>query len=198
MENQNVTEPPNPQTSDVTEPPIKNQSLFDEIETNQSLHTGASQPNWDNIQPLDLHTPRRREQLYQAALVAGVIRPTEAYRTTFFAAIARATRVATRNACGLLRRLVEPHDYHRFISQLDEDQAGRWVKALPHAVHPSTTEALSADAWFVRLLRRNLAVAGFHGNPYSYLSTPPKGQTEWPFERWQAATFELLTRGDSV
>ena len=123
VENQNVTEPPKPQKSGVTEPPLKNQSLSDEIETNQSLQAGASQPNWDNIQPLDLHTPGRREQLYQAALVSGVIRPTEAHRTTFFASIARATRVATRNACGLLRRLVETPDYHRFISPIDEDQA---------------------------------------------------------------------------
>ena len=198
VENQNVTEPPKPQKSEVTEPPLKNQSLSDEIETNQSLQAGASQPEWDNIQPLDLHTPRRRERLYQAALAAGVIRPTEIHRNTFFAAIARATRVATRNACGLLRRLVETPDYHRFISQFDEDQANRWLKALPRTVDPSATEPLSADARFVRLLRRNLTAAGLHGDPYSYLSSTPKGQSEWPPERWHAATFEVLTRGDSV
>ena len=198
VENHNVTEPPKPEKSDVTEPPLKNQPLSDEIETNQSLHAGASQPNWDNIQPLDLHTPRRRERLYRAALVAGVIRPTEAHRTTFFAAIAHATRVATRNACGLLRRLVETPDYHCFISQIDEDQANRWLKALPRVVNSSATEPLSADARFVRLLRRNLTTSGFHGDPYSYLSSTPKGQSEWPPERWHAAAFELLTRGDSV
>ena len=123
----------------------------------------------------DLHTPRRREELYRAALVADVIRPTEAQRTTFFATIARATRVVTRNACGLLRRLVETPDYHKFISQLDEDQAVLRIKALPKAVHPSTTETLSDDARFVRLLRRNLAADGFHGDPYSHLSSTPKG-----------------------
>ncbi len=198
VENQHVAEPPKRQKSNVTEPPLKNQSLSDEIETNQSLPAGASQPNWGNIQPLDLHTPGRREQLYQAALVSGVIRPTEAHRTAFFAAIARATRVATRNACGLLRQLVETPDYHRFISQIDEDQANHWLKALPRIVELASSEPLSADAHFVRLLRRNLTSAGFHGDPYSYLSSTPEGQSEWPPERWHAAVFELLTRGDSV
>ena len=34
VENQKVTEPPKPKKSDITEPPLKSQSLSDEIETN--------------------------------------------------------------------------------------------------------------------------------------------------------------------
>ena len=127
VDNVDETEPPSPPKSEVTEPPLQNQSLSHEIETNQSLQPGASQPKWENIQPFDLQTPKRREQLYRAALAAGVIRPTEAHRHTFFAAIAHATRVARRNACGLLRRLVETPAYYTFISQLDEDQASLWL-----------------------------------------------------------------------
>ena len=77
-----IIEPP-VENHDETEPPLQNQSLSDEIETNQSLHPGASQPTWENIQPLDLHTPKRSEQLYHAALAAGVISPSEPHRHTF-------------------------------------------------------------------------------------------------------------------
>lgn len=133
VQNHDETEPPRPSKSDETEPPLQNQSLSDEIETHQPLYPGASQPTWQNIQTLDLRTQMRREQLYQAALAAGVLSPTEAHRRTFFAAVAHATRVARMNACGLLRRLVETPAYHRFISQLDEDQASQWLHAQePH------------------------------------------------------------------
>ena len=83
VENHDETEPPQALRTDETEPPLKNQSLSVEIETNQSLQPGASQPAWENIQPLDLHTPKRREQLYHAALAAGVIPPVEAHKHTF-------------------------------------------------------------------------------------------------------------------
>ena len=82
------------ESHDETEPPLENQSLSHEIETNQSLQPGASQPAWKHIQSLDLHTPKRREQLYHAAVAAGVIPPADAHRHTFFAAVAHATRVA--------------------------------------------------------------------------------------------------------
>ena len=127
--NHTETEPLPPPKSAETEPPLRNQSLSDEIQTNQSLQPGASRPQWENIKPLDLHSADRREQLYEAALIAGAIPSTQALRRTFFAAIAHATRVAKKNACGLLRRLVETPAYHRFISQADEDQASHWLHA---------------------------------------------------------------------
>ena len=207
VESHDETEPPAPPKSDETEPPLKNQSLSDEIETNQSLHPGASQPQWEYIQPLDLHTPKRREQLYHAALAAGVIPPADAHKHTFFAAVAHATRVATRNACGLLRRLVETPAYHRFISQADEDQASLWLHThQPQhslvAEPPDKPTSKPHDQEIVSFLRSRLEQAGFPtDNSFSLIMTTYEGKTYlagWTQDRWdKAATGEnsrTLTR----
>ena len=194
--NHNETEPPVPPKSCVTEPPLQNQSLSDEIETNQSLQLGASQPKWVNIQPFDLHTPKRREQLYHAALAAGIIPSTQAHRRTFFSAIAHATRVATRNTCGLLRRLVETPDLHRFISQADEDQASLWLAAqqpelnLDSLVSKEPTDD-PHDRQIVSYLHNRLLAAGFPtDNCFALIMTTHEGKTNfagWTQERWDRA-----------
>ena len=197
VENHDETEPPTPLKSDETEPPLKNQSLSNEIETNQSLHPGASQPKWENIQPLDLHTPERREQLYHAAVAASVMPPADAHKHTFFAAIAHATRVAGKNACGLLRRLVETPAYHGFISQLDEGQAALWL-------HPHQTQLTLAiqtpdhplheleDRRIVSYLRHKLQQAGFPtDNCFALIMTTHEGKTNlagWTQDRWDKAS----------
>ena len=197
VENHDETEPPTPPKSDETEPPLKNQSLSDEIETNQSLHPGASQPQWENIQPLDLHTPKCREQLYHAALAAGVIPPADAHKHTFFAAVAHATRVATRNACGLLRRLVETPVYHRFISQADEDQASLWLHThQPQhslvAEPPDKPTSEPHDQEIVSFLRSRLEQAGFPtDNSFALLMTTHEGKAYlagWTQDRWEKAS----------
>ena len=194
--NHDETEPPVPPKSDVTEPPLQNQLLSDEIKTNQSLQPGASQPNWENIQPLDLHTPKRREQLYHAALAAGVIPSTEAHRRTFFAAVAHATRVARKNACGLLRRLVETPAYHHFISQLDEDQASSWLHSLLpqlalNTLSPAKTTNDLQDQQVVFYLCNQLHSAGFRAdNCFPLIMTTHEGKTKlagWTQERWDRA-----------
>lgn len=190
--NQDVTEPLTPRKSDVTEPLFQNQSLSEEIETNQSLHPGASQPNWENIQPLDLHTPKRREQLYHAAVAAGVIRSTEAHRRTFFAAIAHATRVARKNACGILRRLVETPKYHRFISQTDEDQASQWLHAQVPGITWDTLSPNEADSLhdqrIVSHLCKRLHMEGFRTeNCLGLIMTTHEGRANlsgWTEARW--------------
>ena len=193
VENRDETEPPTPPKSDETEPPILNQSLSDEIETNQSLLLGASQPQWENIQPLDLHTPKRREQLYHAALAAGVIPPTDAYKHTFFAAIAHATRVATRNACGLLRRITETPSYHRFISQADEDQASLWLQIRQPQLHldsqpPDEPTQNALDQHIVSYLCGRLEEAGFPtDNFFTLIMTTHLGKrylAGWTQDRW--------------
>ena len=194
VENFDETEPPTPQESGVTEPPSKNQSLSEEIKTNQSLTPGASQPQWENIQPLDLHTPARREQIYQAAVTAGVIRCTEAHRLSFFAAIAHATRVARRNACGLLRRLVETPAYHRFISQVDEDQASLWLKRKRQIKEPRIqfTTDLTHDQQIATYLRRRFHSAGFSThNLFALSMTTDEGKrllAGWTQDRWEQAS----------
>ena len=196
VQTHDVTEPPAPTQSDVTEPPLKNQSLSDEIETNQSLQPGASQPKWENIQPLDLHTPKRREQLYQAALAAGVIPPTEANKRTFFAAIAHATRVATRNTCGLLRRLIETPAYYGHISQVDEDRASSWLCAelpklyleAPLAGEPDQDRK---DQQIAAYLCDKLESAGFPtNNSFNLIKTTHEGRinlADWTQDRWDRA-----------
>ena len=197
VENHDETEPPTPPKSEETEPPLKNQSLSNEIETNQSLYPGASQPQWENIQPLDLHTPKRREQLYHAALAAGAIPPADAHKHTFFAAIAHASRMATRNACGLLRRLVETPAYHRFISQADEHLASLWIQARqpqPQLDLRRPSQALPdpGDEVIVSFLRRRLEEAGFPtDNCFALIMTTHEGKRKfagWTQDRWDNAS----------
>ena len=146
VENVNVAEPPTPPKPRVTEPPLKNQSLSGEIETNQSLDTGASQLSWSNIQSKDLRAAKRREQLYQSALNANVITSCIADRHTFFAAIAHATRVGTKNPCGLLRRIIETPLYRQFITQSDEDQARAWLRELDPQPAPEVLALVTPQA----------------------------------------------------
>ena len=105
--NPTETEPPVPRKSGVAEPPFQN----------QSLQPGASQSKWENTQPLDLPSPNRREQLHHAALAAGVIPSTEAYRRTFLPPLLmlpewQGETVADSSA-GLLRHLPITGSLHR-------------------------------------------------------------------------------------
>ena len=206
VDNIDETEPPTPPKPGVTEPPLQNQSLSNEIEKNQSLQPGASQPKWENIQPLDLHTPKRRKQLYNAALAAGVIPSTEAYRRTFFAAIAHATRVARKNACGLLRRIVETPAYHEFISQVDEGQASLWLAAQqPHlnldSLFPNESADDPRDQRIVSYLRNRLWKAGFPtDNCFVLIMTTHEGKKHlpgWTQDRWDTAVAALQEQGTS-
>ena len=207
VENPDETEPPTTRKSGETEPPLKNQSLSSEIETNQSLKHGASQPKWENIQPLDLHTPKRREQLYKAALAAAVISATEAHRRTFFAAVAHAIRVARKNACGLLRCLVETPDYRRFISQSDEDQASSWLRNLQPQVSLNTLlpgEPMNElhDQHVVSYLYSQLNNAGFPtDNCFALIMSTHEGRANlagWTQERWDNTVAACQQQGTLI
>ena len=194
VENVNAIEPPAPPNPDVAEPPLQNQSLSNEIETNQSLHTGASQPSWSDIHPQDLRSAKRREQLYRSALNAKVITSCAADRHTFFAAIAHATRVATKNACGLLRRIIETPPYRRFITQSDEDRASAWLRPQPPEPPVSVLPAAepTCDRQVVIHLRRTLRDAGMNSaNPFALLLTTEVGKDSlegWTKDRWDLAS----------
>ena len=194
VDNLAETEPPNPPKLDVTEPPLKNQSLSCEIETNQSLQPGASQPSWTDIHPHDLRSPGRREQLYQSAITAKVITPCIADRQTFFAAIAHARRVAKRNACGLLRRIIETVPYRQFITQTDEHQASEWLKVrrLEPVLPPQQKSEPTHDQQVVSYFKMRLQEAGFSTlNAFTLSMTTHEGQTllaGWTQERWDRAS----------
>ena len=203
VENVIVTEPPAAPKPDVTEPPLKNQSLSGEIETNQSLDTGASQPSWSNIQPQDLRAAKRREQLYQSALDANVITACIANRHTFFAAIAHATRVGTKNPCGLLRRIMETPLYRHFITQRDEDQRV-WLRELESQPAPevlalvtpqATVDSGPNDVRVFRAMALGLIREGYDPNgqdAYNILRREVKNDIlrGWTRERWEAAKAE--------
>lgn len=257
------TEPPAPPKSDETEPPLQNQSLSNEIETNQSLHPGASQiggrhadlalrlglhytalsamlngrrttqyegykgcvkakwianvfgnePTWTNITLEDLHDDARSETLHQAAIELGHLKNTQPDRINFFAAITHALRVAKRNACGLLRTIVEKGLWH-FITQADESHAIRRLQRSTKAQgtqatqrmhgHPFLTTSpggtrsveappieLSEDAVIVQTLTADLRHAGVTGDVlwtvrrHGYLR-------DWNKERWECAEQELV------
>lgn len=204
VDNVDETEPPTPAKPAVIEPPLRNQSLSCEIATNQSLQPGASQPRWENIRPIDLHTPQRRQQLYQAALSCGVIHSTEADRLTFFAAIAHASRVARKNACGLLRRLVETPTYHPFISQDDEEKATSWLRSKQPECTPPTLfhhepKADPHDQQIVSYLYNRFMKAGFPmGNCFALITATQEGRENiagWTRERWDRAVAALKEKG---
>ena len=194
VDNPAETEPLPPPNPVVTEPPLRNQSLSCEIETNQSLQPGASRTSWADIHPHDLRSQQRREQLYQSAISAKVISPCVADRQRFFAAIAHARRVAKRNACGLLRRIIETPPYRQFIAQTDEDQASEWLKARsPEPVLlPQLTTKSARDQQIVAYVRKRLHEAGFNThNAFTLSMTTHEGQTllaGWTQERWDRAS----------
>ena len=207
VENISETEPLAPPKPGVPEPPIQNQSLSHEIETNQCLRPGASQPRWENIQPIDLHTPERREQLYRAAVAAGAISSTEAHRRTFYAAVAHATRVTRNNPCGLLRRLVETPAYHQFISQADENRASFWLARQQPRLKlgsrlPGELPEDLYDQRIVSFLCNQLRNAGFRtDNCLALILTTHEGKTklaDWTQERWDRAVAALQARGNST
>ena len=197
VDNSPGTEPPTPPKPDVAEPPLRNQSLSDEIETNQCLQPGALPASWVHIQPHDLRSHRRREQLYESAIRAKVITPCVADRHTFFAAIAHATRVATRNTCGLLRRIVETPHYRQFITQADETRSSTWLtpqgSELPLDVQPAAESARDQqDQQMVANFTRRFHSAGFaSSNLFALIMSTHEGKTNlagWTRERWDKAT----------
>ncbi len=83
---------------------------------------------WVNIEPSDLVTPERREQLYLEALEKGIVKSGYAHRLTFFCAITHVLRCSTSNIGGMLRSILENPLYQTYITQADEDKALQWLK----------------------------------------------------------------------
>ena len=112
--------------------------------------------------------------------------------------------MATRNACGLLRQLVETPAYHPFISQLDEDQATLWLHTTQQsqltltAQPPDKPAHEPDDRLIASYLRERLQRAGFRtDNCFALIMTTHEGKTNlagWTQGRWDQASKATITR----
>jgi hypothetical protein len=83
-----------------------------------------------NLRPGDLEDAQRLEQIRVECVQRGLINTGEADRLNLFAAACRARRVATVNACGMFRAIVERRCWSH-ISQADEDLARAMLRPAP-------------------------------------------------------------------
>jgi hypothetical protein len=173
---------------------------------------GLDKPTWTNIQPNDLQNDAKSEALWEEAIQLGHLKPNQANRINFFAAIAHALRVAKNNACGLLRTIVEKGLWH-FISQADEYNALQRLRRFTEAqgtkeaqrmpANPFlTTNAdrvgkvdeqpieLSEDALIVQTLTADLNRAGVKGDIFGIVRRNGYLR-DWDKERWERAEQEI-------
>ena len=214
-------EPPAPEDSPKLVPLI-NQFLSPngEIQENQNLASddpGVSQlkipeePTWTNIIMQDLEDFERSEQLRQEALDQGLLRDTIADREKFFAAIAHTIRVATKNACGMLRTIVEKGLWN-FLTQADEyngirrlrsdldnpDRTGTVLEGLltgENEFNPPDEHQveLSQDAQIVQILTADLAKIGVTSDVFRTVEQHGFLQ-DWNRQRWLNAEMELTQK----
>ena len=218
LENRTNQQPPRPPKEQNPQPPIRKPVPSSGMETNQFLprKPGASRslsppeptaaPSWRHIQPEDLRDPQRRVDLHQDACRNGVIGNSPAERLKFYAAIARARRLATRNPCGMLRRIVQTTAYHGYIADCDEDRARTWLRELEPQPAPKVMAPVAPqvpvdsrpnDVAVYRALALDLMAAGYDPNgqkAYNVVRREVKINIlrGWTRERWEAAKAEEL------
>jgi hypothetical protein len=174
--------------------------------------TNPDKPSWSDIQPNDLHNDAQSEKLWEEAIRLGHLKPNQANRINFFAAIAHALRVAKNNACGLLRTIVEKGLWH-VISQADEYNALQRLRRFTESQETKdaqrmpanpflTTNAdrvgkvdeqpieLSEDALIVQTLTADLNRAGVKGNIFRIVQRNGYLR-DWDKERWERAEQEI-------
>ena len=215
-----------PQTphADTKVQPLLNPSLASEeaILNNQILpaeepDAGADQPNplhapiWTDMQLHDLRHDVRSEALWQQAIQLGHLKNTPSDRLNFFAAIAHALRVATHNACGLLRTVVEQRLWH-FLGHADEYNAIQRLRRSTdeyeakeaQRMHPNPfltmpanrsgevnkQPALSEDALIVQTVTADLQQAGVTSDVFRTVQRHGYLR-DWDQDRWLQAEQEL-------
>ncbi len=192
--------------------PLINQFLSPngEIQENQILTPEApgvlqseipKKPTWTNITIQDLQDFERSEQLRQEALDQGLLRDTIPDREKFFAAVAHALRVATTNACGMLRTIVEKGLWN-FLSLVDEyngirrlrshtDTSDRAVTVLEGVLERGNeTDQTSRDAKMVEILTADLEKVGVTSDAFRIVQRYGYLQ-DWTEDRWMNAELEL-------
>ena len=208
------SEGPKPKKSTPSEGLNKNQFLSYERSKNQKTgflkeqKTQTPTPSsWSDFQVQDIKAPQKREKLFREVVSRGILTNCHADKLTFFAASARALRVAKRNPCGLLRKLIEDRSARRYISQDDENQALLWLKERKQARIPlvnallskgktpeTEPKKLSQDALIVAELSGSLSRHGVSGDFYKIVTSNAHGRSklkDWTRKRWETAQVEL-------
>ena len=215
LTNRTNQQPPRPPKAHNPQPPTIEPVPSSGMEKNQflPLKPGASRslspprptaaPSWHCIQPEDLRDPQRRVGLHKDACRSGVIGNNSAEQLKFYAAIARARRLSTRNPCGMLRRIVQIPAYHRYIADCDEDQARAWLREselrpvpeAPAFVTPQSEVAWPADGQVYRILAHDLMRSGHDPGGHEAYGIVRQADKRnvlrgWTRERWEAAKAE--------
>jgi len=207
------------------QPPLTEPVPPTELGKNQGLSrtredTGASQqhqleePTWTDIKLRDLRDDARSETLRQEVIRRGYVKDTQPQRINFFAAIAHALRGAKKNACGLLRTIVEKGLWD-FLTEADEYMALRRLRQATkneenqhaHRVYdaffPMAPEvqvqvedeerenALSEDAITVQVYTRSFERT--HMGDGTLQGIQEHGYLlDWTVERWERAQMEVV------
>ncbi len=189
-----------------------NQTLSRTREDSGALQSHQlEKPTWTDIKLIDLRDDSRSETLRQEVIQRGYLKDTQPHRINFFAAIAHALRVAKKNACGLLRTMVETGLWD-FLTEADEYMALRRLRQPTkneetqhaHRVYdtffPMAPEeqvedeerenALSEDAITVQVYTRSFERA--HMGDGTLQGIQGHGHLlDWSQERWDRAQLEL-------
>lgn len=133
------TNPPSPQTADVTNlpPPISNRKLSTRSMNQKPGGTAGDEVDFgkrkrvalNRIRLEDLREPRCLDGLYRQAAAGGLVRESPANRLQWFAAAEHAMEAGDRNPCGLFVAMYRRGLWHH-ITQAQEDLARVKLKKL--------------------------------------------------------------------
>jgi len=165
-----------------------------------SITDGAGEapaPTLNEVRDEDLKDTGRLLRLFDQAVARGVIEPSESDRFRFVAAAEHALAVGKGNPPGLFMSLVRGRLW-RYLTQGDEDATGarlrRHLFGCPGDSGPCSSgptaavrPGLSRDATLVRVVRAELARAGYRGDPFPLVRAR---DGSWTRERWDAASAE--------
>lgn len=120
-------------------PPREDRELASRVENQKPARAGrvGAARRW-RVATEDLGEPKRLQGLFDRLVRLGVCRAGEASRLAFFATAARAVRVATVNAAGLLATLVR-RGLWSYATLADEDRARSWLR-------PASTSAAASPS----------------------------------------------------
>ena len=155
-------------------------------------------PDLRNVVPEDLTDTGRLLELYEQAVAAGLVPPSEWGRLRFVAAAEHARSIGKDNPCGLFVRLVRGGLLH-FATADDETEASRRIRQHEYGLSPVPPAVeqepvirrrpeLSDDARLVQAIRIAASRAGYRGDPFPLLK---REKPEWNRERWDRAAEEL-------
>ena len=147
--------------------------------------------------PEDLKDTGRLLELFDQAIVGGLVTASERDRLRFMGAAEHARAIGTRNPCGLFVRMVRCGLWS-FLTQDDEDAANARFKRhlFEMIIHEQTPQIppvreaveLSEDARLVRAVRAAVSRARYQGDAFPLLR---REHPEWTRERWDRASAEL-------